>query len=156
MYLCCYRQYKYKTVTVNLLYHYWALSRHLPTDITVVLYAQYIIANHMVNKPPSVGATKWNNITKRTSGKAPITATSHSRHYSAIALLIIYFVGFNIWYSHTCCNVWHTHCVTSKDRNVNLHKTKTNLQLQLSLLCVWMAWMWPIKCSTHVAVLSWS
>lgn len=71
MYVRCYGQCKYKIVTANLLHHYWALSRHLPTDTTVVLYAQYIIANHMVNKPPSVGATKRNNITKRTSAKAP-------------------------------------------------------------------------------------
>ena len=62
---------KFKNVTANLLYRYWALSNHLQTDTTVVPYAQHIITNHMVNKTPSVQTTKRNNMTKRTSGKEP-------------------------------------------------------------------------------------
>lgn len=71
MYLHCYGQYKRKTVTPNLVYRYWALLHHLPTGTTVVPYAQHIIANHTVNKPPSVGTTEWNNVTKESSGKEP-------------------------------------------------------------------------------------
>jgi len=59
---------KFKNVTTNLLYRYWVLSHHLPTDTTAVLYTQHI-TNDMVNKTPSVQTTKRNNMTKRTSGK---------------------------------------------------------------------------------------
>lgn len=61
------------------------------------IYAQNIITRHAVNKQHSLGMTIENKEPNILRERNQHTRPSLCRHQSAVALLIMYFTGFNIY-----------------------------------------------------------